>query len=256
MVSALRSVLAVDATAVDYLAPLLDASRRPVQVATLNYDRSIESLAARAGRVCDTGVENWSGAFDWAWSGSADIRLLKLHGSIDWWYVRRQSDEGRMSEESIEVDASDDGRGWNSRLAVIFGQRGKLRSDGPFLAMLRALDEFLANSTHLVVVGHSFRDEHINASIRRWFNRAADARVTLIDPALADIEDWGQSRSQFLQELLSAMTVEGRAPTWERELRGLHEVRAEPASSGLRACFGEGPVLSPAQPPSHCGPLR
>jgi len=210
MISALRNVLRIDPAKVEYLRPLLSASDAPVQIATLNYDRSIECLATRAGYEVDTGLGAWSGASDWTWGDRAPIRLLKLHGSVDWWYVRKDETDGRLSEESIEVDAGDDASRRTSGLAVIFGQRGKLRSDGPFLAMLRGFDDFLAASNQLVIVGYSFRDDHINASIRRWFNRAGQPRIVIVDPRSKTFNTVTEHDRSFSRNFLTLCQNEAR----------------------------------------------
>ena len=137
---------------------------------------------------------------------------------------------------------------WNSKPAIVFGQRGKLRSDGPFLGMLRGFDDFLSKSRRLVIVGYSFRDEHINSAIRRWWNASAARQVTIIDPALTDIDRHNSSRVKFLEELLEAMSVNRREPPWGRFLKPPHNVLAEAASVGLKQCFGDGPKLRPADP--------
>lgn len=247
MVDALRAVLAVDEGRVDYLAPLLDASSAPINIATLNYDRSVETVAARARRSCDTGVQNWTGGFDWTWAEqSADVRLLKLHGSIDWWYAPKEQQEHQLPEEGIEVDHSAEPSRWNARLALIFGQRGKVRADGPFLAMLRGFDDFLSHSKRLVVVGYSFRDEHINGAIRRWYNDTTTPQLTIIDPGLAGVmANFGRDRPDFLKELLRAITDRPRQPPFELSLRKPHEILDVPASEGLKRCFGDGPALAP-----------
>jgi hypothetical protein len=149
---------------IDYLAPILASSDSRIQVATLNYDKSIELLAERANMTLDTGVRSWSGGYDWNWDETARVRLLKLHGSLDWYLHRGQG--SRMDGDNIAVwpdGESDKPRG--GTLAVVFGHGVKLRSDGPFLAMLHEFDRFLSSTDRLVVVGYSMRDDHINAAI-------------------------------------------------------------------------------------------
>ena len=68
--------------------------------------------------------------------------------------------------------------------ALVFGLGSKLRSDGPFLAMLVEFDRLLASTEWLTIVGYSFRDDHINAALTRWMNGSA-RRLSVIDP---DIE--------------------------------------------------------------------
>jgi hypothetical protein len=255
MIDALQTVLTVDAADVDYLAPILRApSRGPIRVATLNYDRSVELMAERAGVDLDTGVEAWQGGYDWAWRRQADVHLLKLHGSLDW-YKSQLREEAVMRQDRINVV-----QGWKARdvvsatLGVVFGQRGKLRSDGPFLAMLGAFEGFLRDADHLVVVGYSFRDDHINASIRRWINHQSAPELTIIDPALSDAASRRTDAGPpFLDELLDAMSIRALPPNVFSA--GLHLV-AERASVGLERVFGEGPPLAtPPAPPETAGAL-
>lgn len=70
---------------VKYLSPLIDLAQRQgdLTVATLNYDRSIELLAEGLSVRCDTGIDTWLARGELGWEASG-LRLLKLHGSIDW----------------------------------------------------------------------------------------------------------------------------------------------------------------------------
>src|SRR6266568_7013052 len=71
----------------DYLSGLLDfRAEQTVDVFTLNYDRLVESMAARSERRFTSG-------FGEAWDPSLfelenwDLRLYKLHGSVDWYRI-------------------------------------------------------------------------------------------------------------------------------------------------------------------------
>ncbi len=246
MVAALQTALHIEPSAVDYLAPLLNVAERPLRIATLNYDRSVEILAAREGASLDTGVDAWTGGFDWEWDPEADIRLLKLHGSIDWILGSERAGDGRLAEDKVRV-AQD----WNAEnlvrgsLALVFGQRGKLRSNGPFLAMLHEFDSFLSSTEHLAVVGYSFRDDHINAVIRRWFDQRSQPRLTIIDPAIDASQRYNRSRTNFLQELLSAMFVAGL----EAQLRPEHRIINSFTGDALVTLFGDRQL-----PPMPIGP--
>ena len=64
---------------------------------------------------------------------------------------------------------------------VIFGHRRKLRGEGPFLSLLADFERQLAPTDRLVVIGYSFRDDHVNQVIRRWtFERPRE--VVIVDP--------------------------------------------------------------------------
>lgn len=68
-----------------YLEPLgqfAKEQRGGLDVATLNYDLAVEAACAGLINV-DTGLTSWMSDRSWRWSRDG-IRLLKLHGSIDW----------------------------------------------------------------------------------------------------------------------------------------------------------------------------
>jgi hypothetical protein len=247
MIAALQEAVSLEESSIDYLSPLLNIGDAPIRIATLNYDLGVELLAKRAGLDLSTGVSMWTGAFGWEWKAGADIRLLKLHGSVDW-YLGSRPVSGRMNEEEIVVT-----REWranelmNGELAVIFGQRGKLRARGPFLAMLGGLDDFLVQTKHLVIVGYSFRDDHINTSLRRWFNHSDDPHVTIIDPALHSITPSTARVSHFLQAFLDGMREPGSSP-YPWRLGPQHRIIALPAGQGLEERFGRGRILGPSRP--------
>ncbi|MGC5223710.1 hypothetical protein ACPW96_14115 [Micromonospora sp. DT81.3] len=85
--------------------------------------------------------------------------------------------------------------------AMVFGANSKLRSDGPFLAMLVELDSLLAHTEWLTIVGYSFRDAHINRALTRWMNGDAAKRLSVIDP---EVEEW--------------MASDGRGPSYFKKL--------------------------------------
>jgi SIR2-like domain len=247
MTQALRTLVAIDPAKVDYLAPLLQVSPSPVRIATLNYDKSIEELANRAGMVCDTGIGAWPGGHDWAWESSADIHLLKLHGSIDW-VLKPEVGLGGLTEWRIAVvsDPADVTRGYSQDSpALVFGARGKLRAEGPFLAMLRAFDTFLTSADRLLVVGYSFRDEHINTALRRWINARQDRQLVVIDVNFNPNGMRDRRNPTFAQELTQAMTVRDGLTMIRRE--GFRVLNTS-AGEGLREVLGEGPSLAAAAP--------
>lgn len=215
MVRALREILIVDPLATSYLDPLVRyAASSSAYVATLNYDLAFEVAASRVGENIDTGVERWHGGLSWRWSNESvhRIRLLKLHGSIDWVYRQdEQAIRGIRDERLIELLDLDDAMSSESRRppGLIFGQRGKLRSEGPFLAMLFELANVLSESDHLCIIGYSFRDDHINALLRSWFRQQDDPKITVVDPSFPDprmlYTGQGNEIAGFVTELLEEL---------------------------------------------------
>lgn len=182
---ALVQVLKVEPEKVSYLNPMV-SSTDLCAIATLNYDLSVETACSRIGLSVDIGLDRWKGGYGWDWTPGTDLRLLKLHGSLDYVLHRARPIGGRMTSEHL-VGVGDE---VGANPALIFGLGSKLRSDGPFLAMLVEFDRLLAKTEWLTIVGYSFRDDHINAALTRWMNGSIARRLSVVDP---DIEKWMQS---------------------------------------------------------------
>jgi hypothetical protein len=181
MVRELRSLVATTPKDSHYLRPLTDAGAGPggLTVATLNYDLSLEGVAGAAGLPCSTGLEEWVRNGQWRWPEEG-IRLLKLHGSIDWTWAEAEEQAGWLPQRIVVV--SPDPEQEQRAPALVFGQRGKLRADGPFLGLLAEFEALLENANRLVVIGYSFRDAHVNEVIQRWINEDPQRTMVAIDP--------------------------------------------------------------------------
>ena len=179
------SVLSIDAPSrFDYLLPLLTAVD-PISIATLNYDRSVESVCEQQAIMCDVGVGGWNqhGELNWAPEG---VNLMKLHGSIDWSF----SDLGSYPQVDNRVFHGPGQHPANNVAAtpaIIFGQREKLRPTGPFLQILVEFIHRLESASVLMVVGYSFRDPHVNEVIRRWMHRDSARQIIAIDPSPIEV---------------------------------------------------------------------
>ena len=205
MLNALTNLVRVTNKNVDYLAPLLDLDEKPIEIATLNYDRSIELLCEQRGRSLDTGIAGWAGGKDWQWDDKASVRLLKIHGSIDWQIVE-ETGPGGLEEPKVLTLDDKVGTPSYSLPGVVFGARGKLRADGPFLSMLREFDNMLQRADRVLVVGYSFRDAHINVALARWINSSPPRDLTVIDPGFNDDPRVTQ-RDSFTSALIGATNV-------------------------------------------------
>jgi hypothetical protein len=232
LLNALTNLVSVTDKDVDYLSPLLQMRDNPVEIATLNYDRSVELMCERRGIRLDTGISGWSGGSDWRWDDDAEVRLLKIHGSIDW-RIHREKGLGGLYETKV-VAASESGPPQHRSLpGVVFGARGKLRADGPFLSMLREFENMLARADRLLVVGYSFRDAHINVALSRWINSSPLRNITIIDPAFNN-DPRVYERDSFSSQLLSATRIyEGGNQVCKLNLRVLKET----AAHGLSASY-------------------
>jgi hypothetical protein len=201
MLQALRRLVTTTGD-VSYLMPLVEAGRAPggLTIATLNYDLTVEQAAEAAGVPLTTGISEWMTHDRWDWPRD-EIRLLKLHGSIDWAWDKLTSAPSRLEQSLVDVSDSpaDDPR----PPALVFGHRAKLRAQGPFLGLLAEFERQLAEKDRLIVIGYSFRDDHVNEILRRWINERRRRKVLVVDPAFP------QRRSvppNFRSELLDALT--------------------------------------------------
>jgi len=168
---------------VKYLFPLINLAKdRRLVISTLNYDNSIELAAASNDIHCNTCIEDWSnkGVFDISENG---LHLLKLHGSIDWiWEQDLRIEERTLPHSKIHKENPKKLKNKYFRPAIVFGQRNKLTTEGPFLDFLRAFQQELMSSETLTVIGYSFGDDHINTYISQWLNLAPEKHIRIIDP--------------------------------------------------------------------------
>jgi SIR2-like domain len=170
MVAALKGLLAIDTDRIDYLAPLVElhtAQDGGLLIASLNYDTLIEQIGAESSIQVDDCLDQWS--MSGSLQRSDALTLLKLHGSINW-----VQDRGGSVRHAAEGD--------RLQPALIFGGINKLRVDGPYLDMLMEWRSHLDQSDHLIIIGYSFRDTHVNTIIERWHRQDRLKRVTVVDP--------------------------------------------------------------------------
>ena len=188
--SLVRILQLPDSDNVRYLEPLISLYREQahLDIATLNYDLSIETLATVTNLEVDTGMDQWHVKRMVAFT--RPLRLLKLHGSIDWQSKRREpaaNEDPFLPFEGVERIPGQIPK----KPALIFGAGNKLRAGGPYLELLRQFEESLSRSQALLVVGYSFRDEHVNALVTNWINSDPTKRIVVLDPAVSQFAGHG-----------------------------------------------------------------
>jgi len=164
-----------------------------VDVFTLNYDLCIEMSFLRfANGKLVTGFSDvgWEPALLQCTSG---IRLLKLHGSLDW-----VNDEehgicaveypGHQSLTKADVP---------SRPLLIFGTDQKTSGLDPFLTLLYQFSEALNRASVLVIVGYSFGDAYINEMVQQRLATNPRLRIVVVAPdadAVIERTEWLKKR--------------------------------------------------------------
>jgi SIR2-like domain len=150
-------------------------------VATLNYDLTLETACRQLNVRCDTGIETWLKGGELTWSETG-VRLLKLHGSIDWVLDDTPTEADQLPFQRIRKLDEEATVGVDARPAVVFGEAGKIRSEGPYLELLLAFANELKTADALVVVGYSFRDQHVNEVVARWLSANSRRRIVVVEP--------------------------------------------------------------------------
>lgn len=181
----IKERVVVDASNIAYLEPLrgfIDVFR-PLNIFSVNYDTAIEVF-------CAEHKLKYRDGFDEAWNPKVfddpdlDVRLFKLHGSVTWY----RSDRGRFlkipalfKDSSVELITKE-----RAELLMLYPAQ-KFGYVEPLFELMLQMKQRLGDCGTLVVVGYSFRDEHI----RRIFWDIARERpgfhMVLIDPDAGNI---------------------------------------------------------------------
>ncbi|MDR6989119.1 hypothetical protein J2Y66_003634 [Paenarthrobacter nitroguajacolicus] len=186
-----------DETNTYYLSPFLELARdEGALIATLNYDLTLEICAAAANIPLNRMVNSWArtGALTVHTSG---IPYLKLHGSVDW--TTTNGDDLHVGHQT-----------GNERMpALVYGQREKLRSAGPFLQLLESFRRNLSEADRLIVSGYSFGDEHVNAIIRRWMRARHEGKLLVVDPGFPELYGYGRPQLDLWHEYGAGAVQQG-----------------------------------------------
>ncbi len=170
-----------DSSVVDYLKPLVLLPNLKF-ISTLNYDNAIELAAFSAKIKYSVGVEHWSELSHVSFDPDR-LKLLKLHGSINWaampiTYGRKH--EGKPAHTKLVIKTDRVGEHYYYTPFIVFGKGDKLTSVGPFLELYNEFTASLEHVEHLLIVGYSFRDIHINTAVKKWFDTNKDRTVQII----------------------------------------------------------------------------
>ena len=246
---------------VSYFEPLLQLARSQaggVDVITLNYDLTVETAAEQGGVSVARGIERWRPGEHLNFPlKEQTINLVKLHGSLDWRAQPPKDSESSLTAQltphEIAVVAPDVAGGYRQNRRsdlpwIVLGDREKLATDGPTLALNFAARTALLRTKHLAVVGYSFGDTHINLMIRDWLAADDSRTMSILDlqwPRVRDFRDATDFRSALISkygyggqnDYWSGSAFEGGQPT--------HRVQPlEGRTSELlgQALFGDPPV--------------
>jgi hypothetical protein len=167
---------------IDYLKSLRESIEepRPLDIISVNYDTCIEQF-------CNVHKLAYQDGFDDHWNPTTfdkkntTIRLYKLHGSVTWY----QSDRGDYKKSDIMTEKSE--------IQLMSGEKAenlmlypmqKIDYAGPLLELLLKVKSLLESESckFLIVVGYSFRDNHIRRILWDAARINKDLHVILIAP--------------------------------------------------------------------------
>lgn len=175
---------------------LLDEIRKieaetPLSIVTLNHDTLIEKHFSDEV-VCDGFVQFSVGSalFDPAQfdrKQDADVRLLKLHGSIDWFRYKG----GNGTELALKIIGGDrdhlkDAEGNDlhvptGRLLLAGTTNKELEyGSGVFLELMYQFHKRLKDTNLLIVSGYGFADKGINNRIWAWLDSKPENRIMIL----------------------------------------------------------------------------
>jgi hypothetical protein len=195
--------------------PLLDACGDAevdrLDLVTLNHDTLLEKGLRDAGATVEDGFHraktgwrmfNGRRARVQFWRGfrgrtRGRVRLVKLHGSIDWWRLRPVggdwSDETVARADSYPQRLRDaTGAEWetpeNSPVMLVGTFNKILDYTRPFhLQQYAVMRRALLMSDALVIAGYSFRDKAVNGMITDWYYAKARSSRPLVSRPLVVI---------------------------------------------------------------------
>ncbi|MGH8543765.1 MAG: SIR2 family protein [Gammaproteobacteria bacterium] len=187
-------------TRLDVLPFVVDACRdlpgSDLTIATLNHDTLIERILKHVGIEFSDGfgpAQPGVRYFDPALlDASEELRLLKVHGSVNWFRLR--PDEGDWTEDKVGIfetrdfyhSTRPDGRPQipEERPTILIGTFNKqIRyTDWFFSEIFSRFQQALKRVDTVVICGYGFGDKGINSQITQWIPMSEAHRVVVIHP--------------------------------------------------------------------------
>jgi hypothetical protein len=159
----------------------------PIDVFTMNYDRLVESVAAQFEFRFTTGFgDYWDpGLFDLEkW----EMRLFKLHGSLDWY---------RVPNRSLIYQGGREHYAFPGRMpseVLLYPTEIKDAYAEPYATLMAHFTRSLSEADLCVAVGYSFRDEHIRRTVLDRMAVNPRLQLLIVDPSADSTIRLGRSR--------------------------------------------------------------
>lgn len=159
----------------------LNWKKQPIYFFTTNYDPTtdrIVELADEQNIECTDGFDNRSRWSKDSYQGNDLLKIYKLHGSMSW---IKQGNGVTNSRDYSERNSNK-----NNHVLIYPGFKGNPELHGEEIIKFNheSLRYALLVSKILIVIGFSFRDNHINNIITETFKENNDIRMIIINPEL------------------------------------------------------------------------
>lgn len=216
------------------------ASTETMDVFTLNHDLLLENLFAQSSIPFSDGFaqeDNDFTRFNWSWKSSDKVRLLKLHGSINWFRFDF-TNEGKTTRQYARVvgDHRDArpaaGRAMevDDQPAVLTGTTVKEQTYGLYLfgEIFSKFRRYLSKHDTIIVSGYGWGDKGINHRLNQWLGDGDDHRIVILhnnpDEVLAEKRFWSgrwgwyseTGKVVLVEKWLSECTLADLAPYFDR----------------------------------------
>jgi hypothetical protein len=170
-------------------------AREPVTIVTLNHDLLVERVLRDAGIPFDDGFGIPDGEIRWFHEQNLTPRgaprLLKLHGSINWYRMAMKAGANREPKVVIPLN----GDPWHCKTAngealdnwsgdPLFltgvGNKAASYNLGIYAEMFFRFHEALKANRIIVMSGYGWGDRGVNTRLMDWLFDAADRRLVLL----------------------------------------------------------------------------
>jgi hypothetical protein len=181
----IRHVCINELKTIDYLKPMLKFSvNQNLDVFTTNYDLCIETLCSKNNIKYVDGFdgETWSPLSVFS-DKKNSISLYKLHGSINW----ARNEKGRYIKINTRSNSISDPITGEVFTPLIVYPGKKLTYHEPFFDLLQILRTKLRETKYCIVIGYSFKDEHLSRLFKYASEENRDMVLFLVGPNAYDI---------------------------------------------------------------------
>lgn len=154
--------------------------KQSFEVFTTNYDNVIEDYCSQSGHTCILSVLNRELSPVAKTVSEEKCILTKLHGSLNW-LIDKQTNEVQVVETQSRIRKGSPR--WNRNEYILFGTKARLGISGIYDDLFKRLEDFLLKAEVCIVIGFSFRDDHINEKFTQALQQNKSLKIIIVSPS-------------------------------------------------------------------------